>query len=152
MANKEMVEKKVNRGFFKVKIGSTNRNDQKVIYFEGTTYIAPMFSSDDYSAIISEFEKYAKSEIKDVIDKVGIFDKDYISIFDIATERMEQDKYSCLQFEYYLKQIDSEKRLTVKELAQKSSETYCLKPFENLSDKIFNSGFLILNEKSKPAV
>lgn len=150
MANKEMVEKKTKRGEFSVKIGSTDRINQRVIFFEGTAYISPNYESDDYTKDINEIERFSRQKILDTISETKLFQKDFISNFDVSAIRMKKDKYSCLQFEYYLIQPKNENILTVKDIIKEKLDRLCLKPFEEIEQKLKDFDFTISNKKPKP--
>lgn len=152
MACKEMIEKKTKRGEFSVKIGSTDRTNQRVIFFEGTAYISPNYESDDYTKDITEIERFSRRKILDVISETKLFQKDFISNFDVSAVRMKKGKYSCLQFEYYLIQPKSENILTVKDIVKEKLDKLYLKPFEDIEQKLKEFEFTISNKKPKPVV
>lgn len=146
-----MVEKKTKKGEFTVKIGSTDRNYQRVIFFEGTTYISPEYDTEDYyERDMKEIEKFSRKKILETIKKTKLFQDDFISNFDISVSRMKRDKFSCLQFEYYLIQPKGENILTVKDLIKNKMDKECLKPFEDVENKLKEYEFSIHNKKPKP--
>lgn len=153
MANKEMVEKKTRKGEFTVKIGSTDRNYQRVIFFEGTAYISPEYDTEEYfEKDMKEIEFSVKQSVLETINKTGVFQKDFISNFDVSVTRMKKGKYSCLQFEYYLIQPKSDNILTVKEIIDNKIDKDFLYPFECLENNLKNHDFVVINKKPKPTV
>jgi hypothetical protein len=148
MANKESVEKKLKYGEFTIKVGSTDRKNPRVIYFEGTTYVSPEYDSNEFISDMNRIEKFAR---KKVMESLRIFNspfkQDYIATFNSSSERMKKGKYSNLQFEYYLIQ-PYDKLLSVSDILKLYKESF-LKPFVELEKELIDNNFTICNKKPK---
>lgn len=150
MANKEMIEKKIKRGEFTIKIGSTDRNNPRVLFFEGTTYVKPTFETESYVEIINGIEKYLRRQITEMVKKSTIFEGDYIAHLNLPSERMKKDKYSRLRFEYYLIQ-PKESVISVKDILKENLNEHLI-PFIEMEKKFKEFDFEISNNKPKPTI
>ena len=149
MNKKEGLEKKVKHGAFTVKIGSTDRNYPRVIYFEGSTYISPEYDDEDYTSIMDSLERFSRRNVFKMIDtKDSPFENNnFIVTFNSSAERMKKGKYSGLQFEYYLIQ-PQENILPVAEILKNYKDSF-LKPFTELENELIDREFIISNKKPK---
>lgn len=151
MNKKEGLEKKLKKGEFSVKVGCTDRNYPRVVYFEGSTYISPEYDSDEYVEVINNLERFVrKNVLKTVSVKDCPFVRDnFIVNFNSSAERMKKGKYSGLQFEYYLIQ-PKDNILSVAEILKKYKDAF-FQPFIDLENELINREFAISNKKPKPA-
>lgn len=96
-------EKKIENETFKLKLGTTNKNEPYVIYLEGRTFICPT-EDDDYSKQISEIKHMFKREISDMAHKSIFFEDGYILNFQVASSGIAVNKKSFLSFQIFLRQ------------------------------------------------
>ena len=87
----------------RVKIGTTNRNEPKVIYIHGRSWVSPKYE-DNYAKIVDEISKSFKHRLRTMIMEDYLFDKKHILDFNLSTATMAVGKKSFLSFDIFLKQ------------------------------------------------
>lgn len=97
-------EKKIDNGTFKVKIGTTNKENPQVIYVDGRVFLSPLEVMDNYTDEIEDIRKNFKRTIGERLRTNSIFDNRFILNFDISSSRMIKDKRSFLTFQFFLRQ------------------------------------------------
>ena len=97
-------ERKIDNDIFKVKIGTTNKENPQVIYVDGRVFLSPSEVMDNYSDEIEDIRKNFKRTIGERLRTNEIFEDRFILNFDISSSRMIKDKRSFLSFQFFLKQ------------------------------------------------
>ena len=97
-------EKKIDHESFKLKIGTTNKQNPQVIYIEGRTFISPLSEKDDYSKDITDIKRGFSKDICTALKKSTSFDQKFIVDFQVATSGIAMNKKSFLTFQFLLKQ------------------------------------------------
>lgn len=112
-------EKKIDNDIFKIKIGTTNKENPRIVYVDGRVFISPTEEMKNYGDEIEDIRKNFKKNIGERLKSSQLFDNRFILNFDISSSRMIKDKRSFLSFQFYLKQ-KSENPLKMNTLKTKS--------------------------------
>jgi hypothetical protein len=104
MSKRLGIEKKIENGDFKIKIGTLNKYNPLNLIIESGTFISPFEEKDDYTEDTDFLEKSINDNIKNFIKQNKIFNKNYICVFDLPHERMKVGKNSYLSLQCHLKQ------------------------------------------------
>ena len=132
-------EKTINHELFKIKIGTTNKINPKVIYIEGRTFIQPLNDKSSYSVELTGIKRGFNKIIQNFIDSDDLFSKKYILDFQVAQSGISVTKRSFLSFQFLLKQKNEDKILKLKEVKQKTESniqnilnllTQCIKEYD----------------------
>ena len=132
-------EKTINHELFKIKIGTTNKINPKVIYIEGRTFIQPLNDKSSYSVELTGIKRGFNKIIQNFIDSDDLFSKKYILDFQVAQSGISVTKRSFLSFQFLLKQKNEDKVLKLKDVKQKTesniqdilnSLTQCIKEYD----------------------
>lgn len=132
-------EKTINHELFKIKIGTTNKINPKVIYIEGRTFIQPLNDKSSYSVELTGIKRGFNKIIQNFIDSDDLFSKKYILDFQVAQSGISVTKRSFLSFQFLLKQKNEDKVLKLKDVKQKTesniqdilnSLTRCIKEYD----------------------
>lgn len=113
-------EKTINHNLFKIKIGTTNKINPKVIYVEGRTFIQPLNEKNSYTTELTGIKKGFNKIIQNFIESNDLFSKKYILDFQVAQSGISTLKRSFLSFQFLLKQKNEENVLKLKDIKQKS--------------------------------
>ena len=149
MATKENIEKKIKKGEFNIKIGTTDRSYPRVIYFEGSLYVSPNYDAESYINAMNDIEKKSRRNIFNLLKQSNtIFEKNFIAIFNSSADRMKKGKYSRLTFKYFLIQ-PKENIKTFNEL--KTQVNDFVNPFTDLEKELKDCEFIVSMKKPKPA-
>ena len=89
---------------FSTKYGTTNSLNPEVLYIIGNTYIAPLFSSDDYSDSITFIKNSFGKILKKEFGNNEYFDSRTILNLEIYEKCIKQGKKTFMHFEIYMKQ------------------------------------------------
>lgn len=138
--NKEIKLNDIN-DLFEMSYGTTNKYQPKVIYFSGKTWVEPQEEKEFNSIIENIFIKF-KKDLFNKISNSNVFDKNFISNFEITKSSLQLHKKNFFNFEIYLKQKN--KILLLKDL-----ENDVKTLFKPLIDNLildFHSNFLILTK------
>lgn len=100
-------EKKIENDLLKVKIGTTNKENPRIVYVDGRVFISPTVEMKDYTDEIEDIRKRFKKNIGKHLKYSNLFDNRFILNFDISSSRMIKDKRSFLSFQFYLKQKET---------------------------------------------
>lgn len=117
-------EKAIDHRLFKLKIGTTNKNNPLVVYLEGKTFITPTIEKETYRKDISLIEHGFKNNIREMINKTPYFIDKYILDFQISDAAISVKKKSFLSFELLLKQ-NTETILPLKEIRKRTETDIC---------------------------
>ena len=113
-------EKTINHELFKIKIGTTNKINPKVIYVEGRTFIQPLNEKNSYTTELTGIKRGFNKIIQNFIESNDLFSKKYILDFQVAQSGISTLKRSFLSFQFLLKQKNEENVLKLKDIKQKS--------------------------------
>lgn len=97
-------EKKINHSFFKVKLGTINKNNPSTVYVNGSVFISPLLNKENYDYDINEIKKNFNKIIKKQLNTNNLFSNKFICDFDVRTSGIKPNKKSFLSFQYHLKQ------------------------------------------------
>lgn len=86
-----------------LKYGTTNRENPKVIYINGKTWIKPLYDGDYEEAVNQAISTY-KKEIKKRLLETNKFERNMLCEFDIRPEAMKFNKKKFLSFDIFVKQ------------------------------------------------
>lgn len=125
-------EKKIEHDTFRLKIGSTNKIEPKVIYIEGRTFITPTEEKDSYGSDISSIKHLMSTSIRKNLCSSPMFDEKFIFVFDIAESGMSINKKSFLSFQFLIKQKGDD-ILLLKDVKEKA-EPYIQSVMDDLSN------------------
>lgn len=132
-------EKTINHELFKIKIGTTNKINPKVIYIEGRTFIQPLNDKSSYSSELTGIKREFNKIIQNFIDSNELFSKKYILDFQVTQSGISITKRSFLSFQFLLKQKNEDKILKLKDVKQKTESniqgilnllTKCIKEYD----------------------
>lgn len=128
----------------RAKIGTTNRNEPKVVYIHGRAWVTPI-QEDDYGKIIDSISKSFKHDVKKMIVEDYLFNTKYILDFNLSTTAMGVGKKSFLSFDLFLKQ---ERDIPLKALkAMVADDIRAL--LLNLEEEFTNNGFILFAKKNE---
>lgn len=113
-------EKTIEHNLFKLKIGTTNKIEPKVVYVEGRTFIQPLQEKDDYSVDITSIKRNFNKIIQKFVNSNDLFSQKYILDFQVAQSGISTLKRSFLSFQFLLRQKNDNKILKLKDIKQKS--------------------------------
>ena len=138
-------EKKIDHERFKLKIGTTNRNNPIVVYIEGRAYISPNVEKETYDRDIYDMKRSLKNSISDNIKKTNLFDGSFILDFQVAQNGVAKNKKSFLSFQFLLKQ-QKDHVLKMKDVKKEAQETIN-NIVASLEDSIYQHEFSIYKSK-----
>ena len=141
------VEKRLKNEFFNIKLGTVNKNNPEVIYFEVRTFISPLEESDNYSQVFAYLKKEFSKKIGDTLKVNDFFSDKYILDFQIANSGIRLNKKSYLSFQLFLRQKD----LVIKELKEikKVAEPFLTELLNNFKNDIISNNFSITKTKKE---
>lgn len=139
---------KINNNDVKLKIGTVDKKNPTVVYFEGGFYVKPTVKKESYLNDIDEIKEELNKFVKNYIDSSEKIKKDYMFFTDIAEERIRYNKKSFLTFQLYVKPNDTilETNKTFKNVALNlTEEEKLVKEFKEILEK---NGFATSKTKS----
>jgi hypothetical protein len=139
-------EKKIDHNSFKLKIGTTNRNNPIVVYIEGRTYISPNIEKETYDRDIYDMKRSLKTSISNNIKENNLFDGSFILDFQVAQNGVSKNKKSFLSFQFLLKQ-EKDRVLKLKDVKKEALETIN-KIVGSLENSILEHDFSIYKNKN----
>jgi hypothetical protein len=105
---------------FKLKIGTTQKIDPKVIYFEGRTFIKPLQEKEEYGYDILNIKRKFNKIIQRFIETNNLFSQKYILDIQVAKSGISMNKRSYLSFQCFLRQKDNNNILKLKDIKEKT--------------------------------
>ena len=123
MAERKNKEYKIDSGnSFRLKFGSTDKGNPKVVYINGNTWMIPP-KIDEIKSIIPTIERNVRNFVKFEINKQQNLDKSFILDFDLKPDSIIPGRRKFISFELYVRQRET-KKLTeisdaIKEMASK---------------------------------
>lgn len=139
-------EKKIDNEFFKIKIGTTTKDNPEVIYVEGRTFISPTEELEDYSHDMSEIKHAFKCAICNEINASPIYTSKIILDFQVATNGIKPSKKSFLSFQYILKQNKDNMLMKMNDIKEQSLPLV-INSINVLTNAITKRGYLITKTK-----
>ncbi len=141
------IEKKIKNDFFNIKIGTVNRLNPQVIYFEVRTFISPMEEYSNYNYVFSSLRKELSRNLTEKLSNNKYFNKKFILDFQVANSGVKVNKKSYLTFQLFLKQNGNE----LKELKEikKISEPFMTEILNELKQNIIDFNFSITKTKKE---
>lgn len=113
-------EKNIMHDLFKLKIGTTQKIDPKVIYFEGRTFIKPLQEKEEYGYDILNIKRKFNKIIQGFIETNNLFSQKYILDVQVAKSGISMNKRSYLSFQCFLRQKDNNNILKLKDIKEKT--------------------------------
>ncbi len=140
-------EKKIEHSKIKLKIGTIDKNNPKVVYFEGRTFVTPEEDKENTAKDINEIKHSFKKLINEILHESKFFTNKFILDFQVATGGIHYGKKSFLSFQLILSQRDD----SIKKLPTlKESANDCLLRIANgLEEEIKSRGYLLSKIKRK---
>lgn len=127
---------------FKIKIGTMDKKNPEVIYFEFGSYISPKEERDSYKPCISNIERATKSMIGRVIQNSGMCKSDFIFVSDIADGRIAMNKKSYFEMQVFVKPTDDIKSsIKFVDLTKKFNDECVSKMIPSIKQYIEENGF-----------
>lgn len=135
-------ESKFHDDSFKIKIGTMDKKNPEVIYFEFGSYISPKEEKESYKSYISNIERETKSMIGNVIQNSGMCKSDFIFVSDIADGRIAMNKKSYFEMQVFVKPTDDIKNsIKFVDLTKKFNEECVSKMIPSIKQYIEENGF-----------
>lgn len=141
------VEKRLKNDFFNIKLGTVNKNNPEVIYFEVRTFISPLEENNNYSQVFAFLKKEFSKKISDSLKLNDFFSEKYILDFQIANSGIRINKKSYLSFQLFLKQ-KSEIIKDLKEI-KKIAEPFLVNLLNEFKNDIIGNNFSITKTKKE---
>ena len=138
-------EKSLQHKTFKLKLGTTNKNNPLVVYVEGHAFICPQEEKDSYTKDISDFKYTLQRSIRNLLCNNDYLQKEYILDFQIANSGIKINKKSFLSFEFLMKQ-PKEKILKLNDV-KKHTEAQIYEVVDTLEKKIRSHNFSLSKTK-----
>jgi hypothetical protein len=134
---------------FKIKIGTTDKKSPETVYVELGTYITPKLDKENYKEDINSFEKVTKTFFKKKIKNSDLCDNEnFISIIDIANERILFNKKSYLEIQLFLKNKPEFKREKVfKTISKEIHDNYVTDSVSFIESELLKLGFVCSKRK-----
>ena len=141
------IEKNIKDDFFNIKIGTVNRLNPQIIYFEVKTFVSPLEEYDNYSHIFSFLRKELSKILTNKLIDNEYFTKKFILDFQVANSGIKINKKSILNFQLFLRQKDNDIK-NLKEI-KKISEPIIKELLFELKEKINSFNFLVTKTKKE---
>ena len=141
------VEKKIKNDFFNIKIGTVNRLNPQVVYFEVRTFVAPLEEYDNYNYVFSFLRKELSNTLNNKLKNNDLFTNKFILDFQVANSGVKVNKKSFLTFQLFLRQKNDQ--LHDLKTIKKLSEPFITDLLETLKENIITSNFLIAKSKKE---
>ena len=122
MQKRRNSEKKIENEIFKLKIGTTSRENPQVVYVEGGTFITPLKEQDGYSKEINHIRKIFKDSITKNLRNSNLFENNFILDMQISERGITPNKKSFLSFQFLMRQ-NKDNVLKLKDIREKSDGT-----------------------------
>lgn len=97
-------EKSLQHKTFKLKLGTTNKNNPLVVYVEGKVFISPNVEKDDYAKDMHAIKFGLQKSIRETLENTQYLQNKYILDFQIANNGIKKNKKSFLTFEFLVNQ------------------------------------------------
>lgn len=97
-------EKSLQHKTFKLKLGTTNKNNPLVVYVEGKAFISPNEEKPDYAKDMHAIKFGLQKSIRETLQNNEYLQNKYILDFQVANNGIKKDKKSFLTFEFLVNQ------------------------------------------------
>lgn len=125
-----------------LKYGTMNRENPKVIYINGKTWLMPLYEGD-YENVVNQAISIYKKELKKRLLETDKFERNMLCEFDIRPEAMKVNKKKFLSFDIFIKQKNC---LEMKKLKDELSE--CVGNASDIfADSLTQNDFLLSKVK-----
>jgi hypothetical protein len=128
----------------KTKIGTTNRNEPKVVYVHGGTWVTPT-QCEEYDKIIDAIGKSFRHNVKRMVTNDYLFNPRHILDFNLSTTAMDIGKKSFLSFDLFLKQEGDVPLKELKVMITGNIRALLL----DLEEDFTNNGFILFAKKNE---
>lgn len=140
-------EKKIVNRFFQLKIGTVNKKNPQIIYFEGRGFIYPF-----EDIILNEkLGKKLKNKLNFIIQNKLIdqelFENKFILDLQIAENRVKINKKTYIHFQFLLKQKELV-LINIKDI-KANTEDMVNKIIEEFTQYLYDNGFLVFLKKNE---
>ena len=146
MAIRTNSEKNMEHNVFKLKIGTTNKINPEIIYFEGKAFIKPNEEMENYNRQIVEIKRKFQQSIKNTLSETKLFNNNYILDFQVAKNGISPNKKSFLSFQLLFKQKDNKSLLKLND-AKKATGNIMTNMLDELTNEIESHNFSISKTK-----
>lgn len=103
MAKKIATEIKIGNFLFNGKVGTLDKSNPNSIYIELGTFLTPQYEEESYEELMKTVEKKFKRLLLGKVLSTCYFEKDYICVFEISSDRMKLGKRSFLSIQCHFK-------------------------------------------------
>jgi len=141
MMKKINSEAKIDNELFKIKIGTTDKKNPDIVYFEIGSYISPTVEMDNYKKSIENVNKTTKSFLNQLFYSNELCENDFIFISDIADERISKGKKSYMEMQIYIKPKTSLKCKKFAEITEKMNIECISKILPVIKSNLKDNGF-----------
>ena len=131
-----------------LKVGTIDKKNPTVVYFEGGFYVKPTVKKDSYLSDIDDIKEELNKIVKNHVNSTDNIKKEYMFFTDIAEERVMYNKKSFLTFQLYVKPNDKllAEKQTFKNVASNlTEEEKLIQEFKEILEK---NGFATSKTKS----
>lgn len=97
-------EKNIPNDYFRLKLGTINKNNPEVVYIEGKTFISPLNDDACNKNRVLSFRKALSLMLSERLGNHKLFENRYILDFQVANSGIQVNKKSFLSFQILLKQ------------------------------------------------
>jgi hypothetical protein len=96
--------KKINHNDIKAKVGLTDKKNQSVFFFEGSSFITPTEECLDFNKVITDVESTCRKTLKNKLLTHPDLSTDFLMNMEVCSDRMKVGKKTYLYFQYHFKQ------------------------------------------------
>lgn len=140
-------EKKIEHDKIKIKLGTIDKKNPKVVYIEGRTFVTPDSEKDNTPKDITDMKHNFKLAINEFLYKNQSFDSKYILDFQVAAGGIHLGKKSFMSFQIILTQKDGTLD-SISELRDKTMDGI-LTMVDSLSKDADDRGYILSKVKRK---
>ena len=129
----------------RLKCGTNNRKEPKVIYLSGKMWVKPL-GEFDYSGAISNIRHKVNKRLKSMLYKTPCFDNRYILDFELNTGTMKKNTGKFMQFQMFVRQNDNNV-VGVNSIKDRVAE-YVVPLIYDMVEDFHDEGFELLEHKN----
>lgn len=96
--------KKITHKDIKAKVGLTDKTNQSVFYFEGSSFITPTEDCEDFNELIHNVESSCRKTLKQKLFNHPDLSTDFLMNIEVCSDRMKVGKKTYFYFQYHFKQ------------------------------------------------
>jgi hypothetical protein len=128
-------------------MGTVNKNNPEVIYFEVRTFISPLEECSNYSHIFAYLKKEFSKKISETLKANDFFSDKYILDFQIANSGIKVNKKSYLTFQLFLRQKGEV--IKTLNLIKRVAEPFLFGLLNEFKNEIINNNFSVTKTKKE---